>query len=156
MPGQRYFFGNGVIVNNVRYVCIKDHNPPPPPRPPATSPTFWQPISQAVNPVATGAAGSKNADVKFADGVDKEGTLLNRTWFLPPPPPPPPPPATLPRVIFENQICLISPNNGGNAYYIVPIIVSSGKDGKMGLNAYCGPVSTDATDNIYSFKLRGQ
>lgn len=113
----------------------------------------------ATNPAP---AGSKAA--RFADPLDPDGRLLNPTWYwlngkvgTPNPN----------RVYFEMLCHPISPNNGQTAYYLIPTLVSSGKDKALGLadgtQPTGGPIdwrsmtvinSGDDADNIYSYRLR--
>ena len=89
---------------------------------------------QAANPAN---AGSANA--KYADPIDNTGMLLNNNWYNFGAP-------TYPlRTTFEAQFHPIR-DASGNAFYTVPAIVSAGKDGNFGT----------ATDNLFSFQLRGE
>jgi prepilin-type N-terminal cleavage/methylation domain-containing protein len=110
---------------------------------------FRHPISdaelQGLNPAP---AGSKEA--KFADPLDRQGTLLVAAWHGGKTPNPN-------RVKVEALTHLISPNDGASAYYTIPVIASAGRDTRMGLAARTMQTispGTDATDNIYSFRLR--
>ena len=86
---------------------------------------------QAANPVA---AGGRNA--KYADPADADGMLLTSNWY-----------GSLTRPTFETKfLYTISGNNGTNANYVIPSIISAGKDGVM------GPPSTD---DVISYQLRG-
>jgi prepilin-type N-terminal cleavage/methylation domain-containing protein len=78
-----------------------------------------------------------------ADPVDPVGKLLNPTWHTP---------ATGPRPVFES---LVHPVSLPRSAYIVPALVSGGRDGKMGLDPFTmAAISADAGDNIYSFRLK--
>ena len=131
---------------------------------------------QATNPAWQAAL--KNQEVRalrFADTTDPDGTLNNPNWYV----------QNLPlRNAFENDFHTIQMAGLSQAAYIVPVIVSAGKDGKFGLtpnpinpnqlfkdmsfnpplppaiatptppNALLLPTGHDAYDNIFSFKLR--
>ena len=105
---------------------------------------------QGANPAP---AGSKNA--KFADPIDNGGTLLNKTWYQ-----------SGSRLTFEAQFLqsVNWPNQAAGATptqatFVIPVIVSAGPDGQLGLNADLSkipPAPTNfETDNIYSYKLKG-
>lgn len=108
---------------------------------------------QAANP----AAGTNSRGAKNADPVDAEGTLINGPWYNAPPFPP----AQNGRRIFESQFHLVGPAPSvpnappANAYYVIPVIVSAGKDNNMALAADASPSGSGAADNIFNFQLRG-
>jgi prepilin-type N-terminal cleavage/methylation domain-containing protein len=100
---------------------------------------------QAANPATPG---SRN--FKFSDPIDTGGALLqdrgNKTWTG--------------RPIFEAQFHDVKDNfagtpHMGNANFVIPVIVSNGPDGLLGLGADLSVTDTKkAADNIYSFKLK--
>ena len=85
-------------------------------------------------------AGSKAA--KFADPLDPDGLLLSPTWYG--------------STGYKQFVALCHPVslNGQTALYIIPSLASAGRDNQFGLDATMREVSTDAADNIYSFRLR--
>jgi prepilin-type N-terminal cleavage/methylation domain-containing protein len=91
---------------------------------------------QAANPAAPG---SRN--FKFSDPIDTGGTLMNPSWTG--------------RATFEAQFHPVKNLATGNAYFVIPVIVSTGPDGKLGLDPDLSVVkASEAADNIYSFKLK--
>jgi prepilin-type N-terminal cleavage/methylation domain-containing protein len=89
---------------------------------------------QAANPAAPG---SRN--FKFSDPIDTGGTLLN--WS---------PPAA-----WVQQFHPVKNTTTGNANFVIPVIVSAGPDGELGLGPDLSVVkAATAADNIYSFKLK--
>lgn len=58
------------------------------------------------------------------------------------------------RTLFESKVHKIN-FDAANAYYTIPVFVSSGGDGQLGLNADMTIASApQAQDNVYSYKLR--
>jgi prepilin-type N-terminal cleavage/methylation domain-containing protein len=109
---------------------------------------------QAANPAT---AGSRSA--RFADPVDTEGSLLNSTWYNSPavfsgPTFPAAWQKQTPRQVFESSFHVIARPGVSPmaAFFTVPVIVSAGPDGKLGVNPDLSPVAGSA-DNIFSFKL---
>jgi len=91
--------------------------------------------------------------VPFRDPLDPSGTLLNATWYgaatqL-----------TTNAQFFESLCHKIKPptatGGGSNGAYLIPVIVSSGRDGVLGLDTTTLTVTnaTGAADNIYSYAL---
>jgi prepilin-type N-terminal cleavage/methylation domain-containing protein len=82
------------------------------------------------------------------DPEDRDGLLtgsLATSWWN-----------TQNRATFEQVGHSVSKNGQPYAYYLVPVLVSGGRDGKMGisLDGTLTPTSAaDAADNIYSYKL---
>jgi prepilin-type N-terminal cleavage/methylation domain-containing protein len=98
---------------------------------------WHNPALQASNP---GASNPQSA--KYADPVDPFGKLLtltgaNKTFFM----------ANFHHIEYPGTT---------NACYVIPVIVSAGKDGVMGLNADLSviPGTPGAADNIFSFNLK--
>lgn len=82
-------------------------------------------------------------DAKFADPVDRGGSLLNNNWY-----------STANRTSYEAIFHPVK-TSVGNAYYVTPVIVSRGPDGKLDEDlAAATAAGTGSFDNIYSFKLR--
>ena len=82
---------------------------------------------------------------KLRDPTDSMGLLLNSTWY-----------GTANRTAFETAGHSVTKNNAAYAYYLIPVIMSCGPDGKPGItpaNFATMTVSTpaDAKDNIYSY-----
>lgn len=103
-------------------------------------------VLQAANP---NAPGTKEFD-KVRDPLDPQGKLLDPTW------------SAVLRAQFE-LICgnnfKVSATGTYPSYYTIPVIVSSGRNQKMGLDTDMSllPIPTnpnDANDNIYNFRLR--
>jgi prepilin-type N-terminal cleavage/methylation domain-containing protein len=92
---------------------------------------------QAANPATPG---SRN--FKFSDPIDNGGTLLNNSW-----------PVKL-RKTFNSEFHPVQNATTGNANFVIPVIVSAGPDGDLGLGPDLSVVKTTAADNIYSFKLK--
>jgi prepilin-type N-terminal cleavage/methylation domain-containing protein len=91
---------------------------------------------QAANPATPG---SRN--FKYSDPIDTGGTLMNDSWGS--------------RPMFEAQFQLQVKNTTGNANFVIPVIVSAGPDGELGLGPDLSVVKTSTeADNIYSFKLK--
>ena len=90
---------------------------------------------QAANPAAPG---SRN--FKFSDPIDTGGNLMNPSWAG--------------RPIFEAQFHPVKNIATGNAYFVIPVIVSAGPDQKMDLGADLSVAGAGAADNIFSFKLK--
>ncbi|MCI0456977.1 MAG: prepilin-type N-terminal cleavage/methylation domain-containing protein [Gemmataceae bacterium] len=88
---------------------------------------------EAMNPHPTNVKAGR-----FADALDPDGTLLTPGWYGPNIATP-----TRERTWFQTALHAISPN-GVRSYYIVPTIVSAGRDNSLAGSA----------DNVYSFKLR--
>lgn len=111
---------------------------------------------QAINPAKAPAKGAT-----FADPIDSDGLLLNRSWYLTSPPPNSPNPL---RVQFEGNanyqpfhpVALVAPPAANAAAnYTIPFVVSPGKDGKMSLAPDGSPTTAQDADNIFSYTLRG-
>jgi prepilin-type N-terminal cleavage/methylation domain-containing protein len=92
-------------------------------------------------------------NTKIRDLQDPDGLLLNSTWYGT---------AVNPgagRVAFEKYGHSLTKNNNAgvpaaHAYYLIPTIVSSGRDGKFGLDATEATTSAaDAKDNLYSYQI---
>ncbi len=98
---------------------------------------------QSSNPAATNAASVVNADP-----IDTTGTLLNKYWYNYGPP-------KLRQDVFEPQFHPVR-TSAGNAYYVVPVIASAGKDGILDLGGDLSAIGQGAADNIFSFQLRGE
>jgi len=82
------------------------------------------------------------------DNEDPARTLMDRGWQS----------ANAAFVRAYESLCHpISTNGVPRSRYTVPVIVSAGPDGKMGLNAnHVGYGGGDARDNVYSFKVLNQ
>ena len=81
---------------------------------------------------------------------DPEGHLLNATWW-----------SSTARPLYEANLHLVSQNGVPYAYYLVPVIASSGPDRKLGISPVAAntpdpmqTASADANDNLYNFRLR--
>ncbi|MCI0743544.1 MAG: type II secretion system GspH family protein [Gemmataceae bacterium] len=89
------------------------------------------------NPAAPGSKAKK-----YGDYVDADGHLVR--WKLRGAPN---------AIVFETNVHKI--DNGIEAFYQLPTLVSSGYNGKLGLGAdMADPGNNDTFDNIYSFRLR--
>jgi prepilin-type N-terminal cleavage/methylation domain-containing protein len=92
---------------------------------------------QAANPAPAGSKGAK-----FADPIDPNGTLLNPSWTG--------------ATAFETTFHKIAASPGV-AFYVIPTLVSAGKDGQFGLNADLSVNnSAQSGNNVYSFNLRAE
>jgi prepilin-type N-terminal cleavage/methylation domain-containing protein len=116
---------------------------------------------QAANPAAAGAANKL-----YADPTDSTGMLLTSAWLFASPFPN----GTNSRQLFEQNFHpvtwpfpAVQANNPLQGTYVIPAIVSAGKNGNMGLSfpsttalgSMNISVAADEADNIYSYQLRG-
>ena len=100
---------------------------------------------QAANPAPAGSKGQK-----FADPLDPNGTLLHPSWYGAGPG------ASGNAKIFEGVFHKIAASPGV-ANYVIPTLVSAGKDRLFGLNADLSINNlADSNDNRYSFNLRAE
>jgi prepilin-type N-terminal cleavage/methylation domain-containing protein len=88
---------------------------------------------------------------KTRDLQDPEGLLINSTWW-----------ATPSRITFEQNAHTLTKQVNGAAqaheYYMIPVLVSGGRDGKLGIlpqdyKTLTVTTPADAKDNIYSYNL---
>ncbi len=93
---------------------------------------------QAANPGIASVRGAK-----YADPVDTGGALINAAWYALPA-----------RGIFETDFKHQVKTSAGNAYYVVPVIVSAGPNLVMDVGGDLLP-GPKAADNMFSFELRG-
>jgi len=102
------------------------------------------------HPDLQAAAPKTGKAAAFRDPLDPDGTLLNAAWY------------DTPLAAFNNQKAgvvfeqlfhkISSTPKQGPTLYTIPVIVSAGKDQKLGLSAgSMAPTGPDALDNIYSF-----
>ena len=107
----------------------------------ASRPLQPRPTSADVNALNPGTT---NKAKTFADPLDPEGLLLNPQWY-----------ASAGRAQFESLCHPISPDGGQTAWYIIPVIVSAGPDGVLGLDPTSMAVTAAANtpDNIYSYQV---
>jgi prepilin-type N-terminal cleavage/methylation domain-containing protein len=89
---------------------------------------------------------------KTRDLEDPEGLLINSNWWGQ---------ASTPqnpsgRVQFETYAHTLTKNNAAHEYYMIPVLVSGGRDGKLGVSLDGKLTVTnaaDAKDNLYSYNL---
>jgi hypothetical protein len=94
---------------------------------------------------------------KFRNNLDPENTLLNAGWYN----------GMnyqgrntkLSRILFENSCYSLSNPVGSNkpyAWYITPVLVSSGPNTRLGLDVQTMAVTSaaDANDNLYSYQVK--
>jgi prepilin-type N-terminal cleavage/methylation domain-containing protein len=82
---------------------------------------------------------------KLRDLEDRDGLLISSTFY-----------GTPGRVQFETWGHSLTKNNAAHAYYLVPVLVSGGRDGKTGIltdGKLTVNSAADAKDNIYSYNL---
>jgi prepilin-type N-terminal cleavage/methylation domain-containing protein len=99
---------------------------------------------------------ASTANKTYPDPVDPTGTLVNKEWYNLHPPHS----SVMPRKQFEQEFHPVTwpfPHPAGQRLegcYVIPVIVSAGRDGKLGLNAdFSLNPAQDALDNIYSYHL---
>jgi prepilin-type N-terminal cleavage/methylation domain-containing protein len=99
------------------------------------------PTSTDVNALNPGK--TKKA-LTFADPLDPDGLLLQPGWY-----------GTAGRTQLESLCHALSPDGGQTAWYIIPVLVSAGPDGVLGVDpttmAAVAPANTP--DNIYSYQV---
>ncbi len=110
------------------------------------------PTSSSGNQPPNPAAGNPRGQ-RFADPLDPDGQLLNPAWYT----------SVKPnfRLPFEAICHTVSPDNGQTAYYVVPVLVSAGRDNAFGLlpppdttMTIDIPNAAKVADNIYSYQLK--
>lgn len=105
----------------------------------------WPTDNDAVNklnPADKGTTPANNRAFSIRDPLDPDGLLLATSWYNSPL-----------RLEFENLCHTITPTTG---FYLIPVIASPGRDGKLGLGLKKMDTTSaaDAADNIYSYNLK--
>jgi type II secretory pathway pseudopilin PulG len=113
----------------------------------------WPYNSDVLNPVASTPLTPPHAQPGLHDPGDPRGLLTDATWLASTAPSGPGP--------FANMLGYTPPGRNGTApqsFNLTPVIVSSGGDGKMGLDPSSGLATSpagnsDLYDNIYSIQM---
>jgi prepilin-type N-terminal cleavage/methylation domain-containing protein len=82
-----------------------------------------------------------NPAPKVPDPLDPEGTLQDATW---------------PMQASFLTLCGLNPlfASSSQSFYIIPVIVSAGPDGQLGLDAQMTDDGNLANDNVFSYRLK--
>src|SRR5262249_20427054 len=100
----------------------------------------WGTGNAELNATNTTARGNFDRDTE-----DPDRALMDGSWNV----------STNPYVGTFEQLChRVEVNGTRQSFFTIPVIVSPGKDGNLGLAADMSPLGKDAEDNIYSFKVR--